>query len=105
MSGYTLSPESEDDLFEIWLYLVENADIQLAERVETALFEHFALLAGNPGLGHKRQDLTVAPVLFYRVLPYQYLIVYRRANLGIEIVAVLHGKRDVARVLTERGSS
>jgi toxin ParE1/3/4 len=97
-----LSPESEDDLFEIWLYFVENPDIQLAERVETALFERFALLARNPGLGHKRQDLTAAAVLFYRVFPYQYLIVYRRASIGIEIVAVLHGKRDVERTLMER---
>jgi plasmid stabilization system protein ParE len=30
------------------------------------------------------------------------MIVYRRTNTGIEIVAVLHAKRDIKRVLGER---
>ena len=38
-------------------------------------------------------------VLFFSV--YQYMIVYRRAEL-VEIVAVLHGKRDVKRLLRTR---
>jgi plasmid stabilization system protein ParE len=40
-------------------------------------------------------------VLFFSV--YQYMIVYRRTEL-VEIVAVLHGKRDVKRLLKTRTS-
>ena len=53
----------------------------------------------SPGKGHKRPDLTSRDVLFFSV--YQYMIVYRRAEL-VEIVAVLHGKRDVSRLLRSR---
>jgi plasmid stabilization system protein ParE len=38
--------------------------------------------------------------LFFSV--YQYLIVYRCID-RVEIVAVLHGKRDVRRLLQKRG--
>ena len=54
-----------------------------------------------PGKGHKRPDLTSRDVLFFSV--YQYMIVYRRTEL-VEIVAVLHGKRDVKRLLKTRTS-
>lgn len=61
----------------------------------------FEGLADIPGKGHKRPDLTNRDVLFFSV--YQYMIVYRRATL-VEIVAVLHGKRDVKRLLKTRMS-
>jgi hypothetical protein len=53
--------------------------------------DSFEGLANAPGKGHKRPDLTSSNVLFFSV--YQYMIVYRRAAM-VEIVAVLHGKRD-----------
>jgi len=56
-------------------------------------------LADVPGKGHKRSDLTNRDVLFFSV--YQYLIVYRPTEL-VEIVAVLHGKRNVERLLKSR---
>ncbi len=61
----------------------------------------FETLADVPGKGHKRPDLTPRDVLFFSV--YQYMIVYRRAEL-LEVVAVLHGKRDVKRLLESRAS-
>jgi len=33
---------------------------------------------------------------------YSYLIVYRPESRPLEIVSILHGRRDVARILTER---
>jgi plasmid stabilization system protein ParE len=52
MSGYILSPESEEDIFEIWSYLAMEAGVGLASQVESELFHDFALLARNPGIGH-----------------------------------------------------
>jgi plasmid stabilization system protein ParE len=49
----------------------------------------FEGLAGLPGKGHKRSDLTSRD---------QYMIVYRR-TASLEIVAILHGKRDIKRLL------
>jgi plasmid stabilization system protein ParE len=56
----------------------------------------FEGLADVPGKGHKRSDLTSRDVLFLSV--YQYLIVYRSAKC-VEIIAVLHGERNVERLL------
>ena len=103
MSGYVLSPESEEDICGIWSYLAKEAGIELADQIEQELFEDFELLARNPGLGHKRPDLTHFPVYFYRAFPYQYMIIYRQ-KLPLEIVGVLHAKRNIKRILKKRKS-
>jgi antitoxin ParD1/3/4/toxin ParE1/3/4 len=101
MSGCILSPESEKDIFEIWSYLAREASVELANQVELDLFDDFELLARSPGLGHRRRDLTSFPVLFYRAFPYQYMIIYRQKT-PLEIVGVLHAKRNIKRILKER---
>ncbi|MCC6367341.1 MAG: type II toxin-antitoxin system RelE/ParE family toxin [Bryobacterales bacterium] len=101
MGGYILSPESLEDVYEIWSYLARESGVDFAGRVESALFEKFDLLAQHPGLGHKREDLTKLPVLFYRAFPFQYMIVYR-PRIPLEIVGVLHAKRHIKRILHNR---
>lgn len=76
-------------------------DSAIANRIQGELVDAFETLADVPGKGHKRPDLTPRDVLFFSV--YQYMIVYRRAEL-LEVVAVLHGKRDVKRLLESRAS-
>jgi antitoxin ParD1/3/4/toxin ParE1/3/4 len=101
MSAYVVSPQAEEDVFEIWRYLADVAGVRFADQVESELFDDFALLARSPGLGHKRQDLTRFPVLFYRAFPYQYMIVYRDKT-PLEIVGVLHAKRNLTKLLKQR---
>ena len=100
MKRYFVAPEAEDDLRQIWRYLLGEAGLALANRIQGELVDAFEGLADVPGKGHKRPDLTSKDVLFVSV--YQYMIVYRRKEL-VEIVAVLHGKRDVKRLLKSRG--
>ena len=69
MNSFVLSPEAEEDIFEIWTYLANEVHVEFANQIESNIFDAFALLSRNPGLGHKRQDLTI-PVLFYRAFPY-----------------------------------
>jgi plasmid stabilization system protein ParE len=97
---YVVAPEAEDDLRQIWRYLLGAAGLAIANRIQDELVVAFESLAEVPGKGHKRADLTHTDVLFFSV--YQYMIVYRRAET-VEIVAVLHGKRDVTRLLKNRG--
>ncbi len=99
MNGYIVSPEAEDDLFEIWSYFAREAGTSTANRIESELYEKFGDLSRSPGQGHLRSDLTNLPVLFFPV--YQFMIVYR-AKTPLEIVAVLHGKRDVQSILKDR---
>ena len=101
MSGYTLSPEAEDDVFHIWRYLWLEAGPETANRIDLKFFKTFGELAQNPHLGHRRSDLTKVLALFYRVRPHSYMIVYRPQD-PLEIVAVLHGSRDLDKALKER---
>jgi plasmid stabilization system protein ParE len=99
--SYILSSEAEEDLFQIWRYLAEVAGVEIADHIESKLFEAFEMLVVSPGLGHKRSDLTPHPVLFFRTRPYPYLIIYR-FKARLEIVAVLHGKRNITELLQDR---
>jgi antitoxin ParD1/3/4 len=101
VTSFILSPEAEGDIFEIWSYLANEVSVEFADQIESDLFDAFALLSRSPGLGHKRQDLTSIPVLFYRAFPYQYLIVYR-PKTPLEIVGLLHAKRNVKKILKNR---
>ena len=99
MKPYVVSPDSESDLKQIWRYLLGEAGLAVANRIQGELVDAFEGLADVPGKGHRRPDLTNRDVLFFSV--YQYMIVYRRRST-VEIVAVLHGKRDVKRLLKTR---
>jgi toxin ParE1/3/4 len=97
---YILAPEAARDLVGIWRYIREQSGMEMAERVESAIREKFVLLAKNPGLGHWRKDLTEEQVKFFPV--YSYLVVYRPETKPLQVVAILHGRRDVERVLRQR---
>ncbi len=101
MKPYLVAPEAEDDLRQIWRYLLGEAGLAIANRIQGDLVDAIEGLADVPGKGHKRPDLTSRDVRFFSV--YQYMIVYRRA-VPMEIVAVLHGKRDLKRLLKNRAS-
>jgi plasmid stabilization system protein ParE len=73
--------------------------METANRIEGEILEAFAGLAGAPVKGHRRSDLTKRKVLFYTL--YQYMVVYRVGS-PLEIIAVLHGKRDLKRILRKR---
>jgi len=53
-------------------------------------------LAKHPLMGTKRQDTTPLPVRFRTVTRFpNYVIVYRPEMVPLQVVAVLHGKRDL----------
>jgi plasmid stabilization system protein ParE len=100
MKRYVLSSAAEMDLEAIWDYIAQDS-LDAADRWIEKLFEAFDVLDRNPGLGHKREDLTSLPVLFWPAGA--YLILYRIKDDRVEIVAVTQGARDIPRFLTERG--
>ena len=100
MRRYILAPEAALDLVEIWRYLENKATVEIADRVERAIREKIVFLASMPGAGHWRRDLTEESVRFFAV--YSYLIVYRPETKPLQVVAILHGSRDVERILSKR---
>lgn len=58
-----------------------------------------ALLDVND-IGHRRPDLTRRDVLFHKT--FSYLIVYAPGTALLQVLSVLHGKRNVTLLLRER---
>jgi plasmid stabilization system protein ParE len=69
--------------------------------VESVIRGKIVYLAEFPhAAGHWRPDLTSAQVRFFPV--YSYLIVYRPETKPLQVVAILPGHRNVAKLLTKR---
>ncbi|MEO3430504.1 type II toxin-antitoxin system RelE/ParE family toxin [Pelagibius sp. CAU 1746] len=95
--SYSLTLVAQADIEEIVTALwLENPET--AELVEDRLYAAFDLLAGNPGLGHERADLTDRPVLFWPVRQTSYAAIYRPAS-PIQVIRVVHWHRDIASLL------
>ncbi len=51
----------------------------------------------EPEIGHFRGDLTALDVRFYKV--HRYLIIYEFDDVVCAVVRILHGSRDIERLL------
>jgi antitoxin ParD1/3/4 len=97
VTDYILSVGADFDLDDIWEYIAGD-NIDAADRWIAKLFDAFEALGRTPGVGHKREDLTHHPVLFWPVGA--YLIIYRAERTPVEIVAVTQGSRDIPAFLS-----
>src|SRR5947208_7397332 len=101
MPSVRKSPKARRDLAEIAAYIAFD-NPSAADRFLIAAEDAFDKLARIPGMGALREfsdpklkDLRSWPIKRFR----NYLIFYRPVKDGIEIVRVLHGARDIERVL------
>jgi toxin ParE1/3/4 len=97
---FVLAPQAAADLADIWRYIKNQSTVAMADHVESVIRGKFVFLAQTPEAGHHRRNLTNEEVKFFPV--YSYLIVYRPATRPLQIVAILHGRRDVEQVLRDR---
>ena len=97
---YVLAPQAALDLFQIWRYIKKQSGVEMADRVETVIRSRIVFLSERPGAGHWRKDLTDEAVKFFPV--YSYLIVYRPETKPLQVVSILHGYRDIERILDGR---
>jgi plasmid stabilization system protein ParE len=101
-SVFQLTPQAIEDLDAIWWTIAED-NRDAAERVELEILATCQRLARHPRMGSKRQDVTVLPVRFWTITKFpNYVIVYRPETDPLQVVAVLHGKRDLKEVIEER---
>jgi len=99
MSRYQFTPQATDDLLEIWSYIARD-NFDAADRVEVAIFRACDLIASSPLAGQTRKDLTHLPVRFWVVHPYpNYMLVYDPESRPVQIIRILHGARDLPRML------
>jgi toxin ParE1/3/4 len=85
-----ISPRAGADLIEIWSYIADDS-VANADAFIDRLYETLQVLGRQPGSGRRREELAPGMQSF----PYgRYVIFYRAATDGIEIVRILHGARD-----------
>ncbi len=96
MKRYLLTPAAKADLVNIFTYIRADRP-KSARRVLARIRQAMRRLAENPWIGHMREDLADDSLRFWSV--YSYLIVYRPRSQPLEVIRVLHGARDVKRIL------
>jgi plasmid stabilization system protein ParE len=102
MTEYAFHPQARDDLGEIWDYIAaDNPDA--ADRIVAEILEAIRAVVPFPDSGHRRPDLTAAPLRFLVVR--EYLIAYAPNKKPLWVIAVMHGHRHprvIAAMLKER---
>ena len=88
------TPEAEDDLWEILVYIARDNE-DAAFRLIDSIDERFQMLAQFAGGGQSRPELLPN----VRSFPVgRYLIFYRPIEDGIEVLRVVHGSRNLRRL-------
>jgi toxin ParE1/3/4 len=100
MNNFVFAPQAEADVLEIWDFIADDDSEAAADRVIARIFEECEKLGDMPGLGHRRENLLSRQYRFWRV--WSYLIVYRWQITPIQIIAIVHGARDLNAFLSQR---
>lgn len=99
---FQLTQLATDDLDAIW-WTIASGNREAAEQVEMEILAACRRLARHPRMGTKRRDITMLPVRFWTITKFpNYVIVYRPETVPLQVVAVLHGRRDLKEVLERR---
>jgi toxin ParE1/3/4 len=97
---YTVRQRAWFDLEETMTYLRQEAGDEIAVRFWEQAQATFGVLTGQPHLGRPRPDLKPEDVRSWRVNGFEnWLVFYRVAATGIEIIRVRHGMMDLPQIL------
>jgi toxin ParE1/3/4 len=85
-------PLARGDLLDIWDYVASD-NLENADRLVDTINKKCEMLARFPKMGRLRDEVLDS----LRSFPVgNYVIFYRPIEDGVEIVRVLHGKRDIS---------
>ena len=91
MNQYRVSDAARSDLDEIWFYIAQD-DPAAADKFTRLIISRFPILASMPNLGRERKELAAG---LRSLAVGNYIIFYRVAKSGVEIIRILHGARDL----------
>jgi len=101
-AAFRLTPQALEDLDAIWWFIAED-NPEAADSVELEILGACRRLTKYPLIGTKKQDIVDLPVRFWTLTRFSnYVIVYRPETAPLQIVAILHGKRDLKEALGKR---
>jgi len=96
-------PRVRDDLIEIYCYIHERSP-QSADKVYAAIERSIRALLDIPGVGTQwsTTDPRLAGLRVTPCTPYRnYLMFFRAVPDGIELFRVVHGARELGRIVDE----
>ncbi len=93
---FRLTPTAKADLKQILEDLAED-NPDAAHRMHERFLDGFRTLARSPGVGHYHDELLNRRYRFWNVYP--HVVAYAWESKPIQIVAILHGARDLASLL------
>src|SRR5215208_396087 len=104
MARLTIRAFADEDIDAIARFIAKD-NLDAGKRFYDAIAHDLLLLSANPRMGARRkardprlQEIRSWPVSGYR----NYLVFYLAMDDGVDVVRVLHGARDVDRLI-ERG--
>lgn len=102
MSGlnFALTSGAQDDALAIWERIADDVSEARADKVIAQIYDECQRLADFPGMGHFREDLLDRRYKFWHV--WSYVIAYRWKAKPIEVIAIVHGARDLRAYLVRR---
>jgi len=99
---FRLTTKAAEDIDEIWWFIAADST-DAADRVEAEIISACHQLAKYPLIGMRRRDITDLPLRFWTITKFpNYVIVYRPHTVPLQVMAVLHGKRNLKDVLKKR---
>jgi plasmid stabilization system protein ParE len=99
MATFRLTPSARRDINGICSFIAAD-NLNAADRVFSAIFEACKALGQNPSLGHLDTALTAKPIRFWTLSQFpNYIIVYRKVRTGVQVLRVVHGRRNLRRIL------
>ncbi len=96
MSAYLVRERAEADLADIWRYTATRWDIAQADKYHGALVGAFRNLAEKPNLGRACDEIRAG---YQRLSVASHVIFYILTDGKVDIVRVLHARRDFRRHL------
>jgi toxin ParE1/3/4 len=96
MSGYVLRPRAKADLAEIWRYTAERWNTAQADKYYRGIVAELGKVAESPTLGRPCDDIRPG---YRRQNVGAHVIFYRTDGEAVDVVRILHARRDFRRHL------
>jgi toxin ParE1/3/4 len=93
-----IADRAQEDLLDIWLYVARDS-LAAADRLLKRLETSFGRLLGHPKIGRRRPEFGNE---IRSLAVGSYVIFHRAMPATVEIIRVLHGRRDLPEQSTDR---
>ena len=98
-----LTQDAEDDIFEIFIFILKNDNEKNANHVYEKIKEICLSLLSFPDRGHTPPELERINVFSYKEIHYKpYRIIYQVIDHKVYVHCIFDGRRDLQEVLESR---